>query len=63
MTVNDEDDTLGTAINKGKNSYTYTGDFVEDLIQGQGILERPADGYTYEGSFKGGLRHGFGEER
>ena len=42
-----------------QNSENYTGDFVNDLYQGEGVYHWP-DGSRYEGGFFANEKHGFG---
>lgn len=42
------------------NGDTYTGEWREGVMQGQGDFKSSLGGYTYSGSFENGLRHGSG---
>lgn len=52
----------GQGVVKWKNGDVYTGEFRFGLRQGKGVYVTQKGLHTYDGDWKGSLKHGFGVE-
>ena len=63
LVIDNKGDLLGEQEARGQNRFIYKGDFVNDMMHGEGVMTKEATGYLYDGSFRNNHKHGYGVEK